>query len=277
MSAVLAAAPGAAAASSAAAAGAAPWPPHHAVAWLPGSLPMGGVVLHTPIHAFAQPAPALALRRQRSAVPTRHGIELDGLLAFVIRDLLDADECAALIEASERFGYRPEAPGIQTPPGMRMNQTVHWVADDALLGPLFQRMAHLLPPEVDGARLHPRLSHRLNMYRYRDGDVFNRHIDGDWPGFELDETRCTLRQWPGRLRSALTMLLYLNGPAEGVQGGATRLLTHGGGHVDVTPERGSSLFFRHGFGPGSVPHVGCMVHGPVPKYVARINVMFEAP
>jgi hypothetical protein len=41
----------------AAAAGAAPthdWPAHHTVALLPGSLPRGGMVADTPVHAFAR-------------------------------------------------------------------------------------------------------------------------------------------------------------------------------------------------------------------------------
>jgi Ca2+-binding RTX toxin-like protein len=44
--------------------------------------------------------------------------------------------------------------------------------------------------------------------------------------------------------------------------------------VDVTPQKGAALFFRHGFGPGSVLHQGCRVSGDVSKYVARINVMY---
>ena len=58
-------------------------------------------------------------------------------------------------------------------------------------------------------------------------------------------------------------------------GGATRLLDSGGQSVDVTPRRGTALFFRHGFHPGSVRHIGCTVRGPVPKYVARINLMSD--
>jgi 2OG-Fe(II) oxygenase superfamily len=252
------------------------WPATRAVAHLPGSLPMGGLVADTPIHAFVLPPRALALAARARRTPQRHDIELGGLLALRIDGLLDDDEADAIVEASERFGYRDEAPGIQTPPGMRMNKSVHWMADDSLLDPMFQRMAHLLPQQVDGAALHPRLSRRINMYRYDDGDVFNRHLDGDWPGFELDAARQAMLQWPDALRSRLTMLLYLNGPADGVQGGATRLYARDGRWHDVMPAKGSALFFRHGFGPGSVSHVGCRVQGSVPKYVARINVMFRA-
>ncbi len=251
------------------------WPAARAVAHLPGSLPMGGVVADTPIHAFVQPAAALALAPNGRTPPRRHDIDLGGLLAFRIDGLLDPHEADAIVEASERFGYRAEAPGIQTPPGMRMNKSVHWLADADLMEPMFARMAALLPPQIDGATLHPQLSRRLNMYRYDDGDVFNRHLDGDWPGFALADDRASMVQWPGRLRSCLTMLLYLNGPADGVRGGHTRLFRRDGSWHDVTPGKGDALFFRHGFGPGSVGHVGLPVGAGTPKYVARINVMYD--
>jgi hypothetical protein len=253
---------------------AAPWPAHRTVALLPGSLPQGGVVPDTPIHAFVTPPAQLTLRPEGLQRPQRHDIELGGLLAFEIRHLLNAAEADAVVEASERFGYRAEAPGIATPPGMRINKSVHWVADPEFLGPVFSRMAALLPAGIDGMTLHPRLSERLNMYRYDDGDVFNRHTDGDWPGYSLDAERRRMLQWPAHLRSCLTMLLYLNGPDDGVQGGDTRLYRPDGRAHDVRPAKGSALFFRHGFGPHSVLHVGGAVHGPVPKYIARINVMY---
>ena len=252
------------------------WPAHRSVALLPGSLPQGGIVPDTPIHAFVTPPPQLVLRIDADLRPIRHDIELGGLLGFEIRNLLTAAEADALVLASERFGYRDEAPGIATPPGMRMNKSVHWVADPESLGPLFARMGALLPARIDGMTLHPRLSERLNMYRYDDGDVFNRHTDGEWPGFSLDAERRRMLQWPAHLRSCLTMLLYLNGPDDGVQGGDTRLYRRDGSGYDVRPAKGSALFFRHGFGPQSVLHVGCPVRGPVSKYVARINVMYAA-
>lgn len=80
----------------------------------------------------------------------------------------------------------------------------------------------------------PRLSGRLNMYRYDDGDVFNRHTDGDWHDFDLSDDRREMPQWAG-LRSCLTMLVYLNGPDDGAQGGQTRLFRRDGSHHDVTP------------------------------------------
>jgi hypothetical protein len=112
------------------------------------------------------------------------------------------------------------------------------------------------------------------MYRYDANDVFNRHTDGNWPGYSLSPDRSTMLEWGPELRSGLTMLLYLNGPADGVIGGSTRLFSRDGRQVDVEPVKGSALFFRHGFGFSSVVHEGCRVTGDMPKYVARITVMY---
>ncbi len=102
------------------------WPAHRTVAELPGSLPIGGVVANTPVHAFEATPEPLRLRADGPGLARRQDIELGGLLAFRIDPVLDAAECRAVIEASERLGFRDEAPGIVTPPGMRMNKTVHW-------------------------------------------------------------------------------------------------------------------------------------------------------
>ena len=244
------------------------------VAELPGSLPMGGVVPGTPVHAFAEAPQALALGAKEGPSPQRRDIDLGGLTAFVIDDVLSPHEADAMVAASEHFGFRDEAPGIATPPGMRMNMSMHWVADEALLGPVFTRIAHLLPSVLDGQALHPALSQRINMYRYRQGNVFNLHVDGDWPGYGLSHPHRHMVEWPD-LRSKLSMLLYLNGAEDGVQGGNTRLYRTDRSYVDVAPKKGSALFFRHGMGPASVLHEGRQVTGTVAKYVARINVMYD--
>ena len=242
---------------------------------MPGSLPQGGVVPMTPIHAFDSPPAPLRLHRRPLLQPRRRDIELGGLLAFSIDEVVTNHEADAIVEATERFGYRDEAPGISTPPGMRMNKSVHWIADDAMTGPLFERIGHLLPESIGAARLYPGLSQRLNMYRYDASDVFNRHTDGNWPGYSLSYDQNRMQEWGPALRSGLTMLLYLNGPQDGVQGGNTRLFAPDGEWVDIVPVKGSALFFRHGFGPDSVVHEGCRVTGHVSKYVARINVMYS--
>ena len=250
---------------------------HRAVAHMTGSLPMGGQVMNTPVFAFHHTPDGLALSAQTTLNPQRFDIGLDGLLAFEISDVLTADECDAMVAATEQLGYRDEAPGIQTPPGMRMNKSVHWIAPALMMEEIYRRIAPLLPQAIDARGLAPRLSQRLNMYRYDAGDVFNRHIDGDWPGYGLsgaaNDAAAHMVEWPGS-RSMLTMILYLNGADDGVVGGQTRLFSPSGTVVDITPSKGSALFFRHGFGRHSVVHEGSRVTGTAAKYVARINVMY---
>lgn len=249
------------------------WPLKVEIAHMPGSLPMGGVIPMTPIFAFATPASQLMFGHEPSLNTRRTDIELGGLLAFMIEDVVTDAEAELIVAATEYFGYRDEAPGISTPPGMRMNKSVHWVAETQMMDVIFNRLRDLLPAQIDGRHLHPALSQRINMYRYDAEDVFNIHTDGDWPGYSFSSDRKTMQEWRG-LRSCLTMLLYLNGPEDGVVGGNTRLFRPDAGFVDVMPKKGSALFFRHGFGPASVLHEGCRVSGDVSKYVARINVMY---
>ena len=63
----------------------------------------------------------------------------------MIDEVVTADEADAIVEATERLGHRDEAPRISTPLDMRINKSVHWLADDELTGPMFQRIVHLLP------------------------------------------------------------------------------------------------------------------------------------
>jgi hypothetical protein len=246
------------------------------VAQLPGSLPMGGVVPNTPIFSFSHAPDWLeADSTFEPSKVSREDIDCDGALIFLLRNVVTPEEAKLLIKASEFFGFREEAPGISTPPGMRMNKSVHWIAPEPFLEVLFNRISHLLPKTIEGRPLTNQLSHRLNIYKYDRGDVFNRHIDGDWPGYGLSDDGRSMIQWPG-VHSCLSMLLYLNGIEDGVEGGATRLFGRSGTVVDISPKAGDALFFRHGFSPESVVHSGQKVAGKVPKYLARINVLYQS-
>lgn len=246
------------------------------VAELPGSLPLGGVVPNTPIFAFSNPPAWLKPdSRFKPSRVSREEIDCDGALTFLLRNVVTTHEAELLIKASEFFGFREEAPGISTPPGMRMNKSVHWIAPESFLATLFSRIHHLLPKTIDGRKLANQLSHRLNIYKYDQGDVFNRHIDGDWPGYGLSDDGRSMVQWL-EVHSCLSMLLYLNGVENGVEGGATRLFGRSGTVIDVPPKVGDALFFRHGFSPESVMHSGQRVTGQVPKYLARINVLYQS-
>ena len=241
------------------------------VARLTGTLPDGGFEEDTPIYAVNLPE---LLLREDAPQARREEIDLGGKIAFVIEDVLTPEECARLIAITEDLGFRDAAPGINTPAGMRRNKTVHWLAPKEAVSELFRRIDPFLPQELDGRRLTPTLSHRINTYRYDKGDEFNLHIDGDWPGFGLSSDGTRMTQWSGT-HSMLTMLLYLNGVEDGLQGGSTMLYEQGELRASITPKSGRALFFRHGSNRDTVLHAGDRLRGDVPKYVARVNVMYD--
>lgn len=241
------------------------------VARLTGTLPEGGFEEGTPIWACAAPGlldPAHAPETRLEAVP------LGEKLAFLMEDVITRAEAARFIDLTESLGYRDAAPGIQTPPGMRRNKTVHWIAPEAAMAELHRRLKPLLPATLEGRALSPRLSQRINMYRYDIGDEFNLHTDGDWPGFGLSTDGTAMAQWRGT-HSMLTMLLYLNGSEDGIIGGETVLYDKGEAGATITPHTGRALFFRHGQNRASVLHAGARLGAGTSKYVARINVMYD--
>ena len=221
---------------------------------------------------------------------TDHDIGPGGL-AFTIDNILSLEEARALRDASEAVGYTSIAPAIRTPPGMRQNQAAHWIAQPEtarlFFVPMFHRFKHLLPQEIMDVRqgtadpLYEELSHRIAHYRYDDGDVFNPHTDGEWPGQGAGpgaDGEPGEEVWPG-VMSRLSMLLYLNEASpETFQGGET-LLYHTRDRRKVAkavnPRMGSALFFRHGNGPESALHEGSRVRKiGESKYVVRLNILY---
>lgn len=249
-------------------------PEARVVANLMGSLPMGGSVPDTPVYAFIDDLFGAHELSPPQFTSVRTNIDLNGQLAFVVSGVLTRDQCRRVVAAAEALGYSAAAPGISTPPGMRMNQSVHWIADTALMTAIGNRVLPHMPQIINGRRLEERLSRRVNMYRYLPGDQFKLHIDGDWPGFGLSEDKTQMQEWAG-VRSALSMLLYLNDEQDGLVGGASRLYSHSGTTVDVNPVAGDALFFRHGLSVDSVQHEGLPVQAGT-KHLARINVLYEA-
>ena len=233
-----------------------------------GILPFGGTVDETPIYR----AHNSFLELEQQATIESCDMSWRTKIAFTLDDVLSPEECSTLIKLTESMGFNPAAPGIQTPPGMRQNQTVHWIANEADTAEIYRRIHSYLPQNIDGMTLDRRISQRFNTYRYIDGEVFKPHVDGDWPGYGISESG-ELETWQDS-RSMLSMLLYLNGEKEGVQGGDTILFDERCERHRITPKAGRALFFRHGIHEKSVVHAGDRVIGEVPKYVVRINIMY---
>ena len=203
-------------------------------------------------------------------------------LAFYIDDVLSPDEADALAACAESIlvanGHSRVAPGINTPPGMRVNMAAHWYpshdAAPAFLGRLFERFRHLVPQTVGGLPLYGRLNEKVAQFKYDDGDRFTQHVDGLFPGGGANEAGDGADTWLG-VQSGMSCLFYLNdGPTDGLVGGETRLWNADGTrHVDIAPRKGRVLFFRRG-SADAVLHAGMPVSGVVPKYMALINLLY---
>merc|ERR1719502_2669243 len=74
-------------------------------------------------------------------------------LAFIVDDVLSAEEADSLAACAESIlqlnGHSRVAPGIRTPPGMRVNMAAHWYPRRAdapgFFGALLERFRHLVP------------------------------------------------------------------------------------------------------------------------------------
>ena len=203
-------------------------------------------------------------------------------LAFYVDHVLSSAEADALAACAHAIlqenGHSRLAPGIQTPPGMRVNEAAHWFPAQTIAQPwltaLFDRFRHLVPSTLDGLPLHDCLSEKVAQFVYNKGDFFQRHVDGLFPGQGANASGDGVEEWQGVV-SGMSMLFYLNDePHDGLQGGETRLWSaNGTHHVDVTPRKGRVLFFRRG-SPDAVLHAGLPVTGDVPKYMALINLAY---
>lgn len=126
-------------------------------------------------------------------------------LAFYIDNVLTSDEADVLAACAEAVleenDHSRMAPGIHTPPGMRINEAAHWYPSrelaPSLLGAIFQRIQPLVPQTLDGLSLYPRLSEKVAQFKYNQGDQFQRHIDGLFPGQGANEEGNGVDEWMG--------------------------------------------------------------------------------
>jgi predicted 2-oxoglutarate/Fe(II)-dependent dioxygenase YbiX len=192
--------------------------------------------------------PGLASRPYVEGEMLDHGVPL----ALTIDGVLDAGECARLIDRIEALGPT-DAPittavGFQMRPEIRNNRRAMF-EDDALAAELFARIEGSIPPIVAGMRATG-ANERFRCYRYDPGQRFAPHFDGAFVRNKHE-------------RSELTLMVYLN---EGFEGGATAFHDF---DVAVVPRTGMALVFQH-----HLLHEGCVVRSGV-KYVLRSDVMYR--
>ncbi|KAL6077872.1 Prolyl 4hydroxylase, alpha subunit [Balamuthia mandrillaris] len=208
--------------------------------------------------------------------------------ACLVRNVLTEEECAALIEATERLGYDVQNPSMKHEVNRRCRLLVE---DPALSSLLFSRLQPFLPLRFDPTNNNNNkeeeeeeeeqegeeeqqnrsneyslvgLNERLRFCRYAVGQSFSAHQDAFF-------------KRNARERSFITCMVYLNG---GFEGGATQFLEedrtsvgesdHEAGVLcSIRPEPGLCLLFDH-----NLLHEGCtLLSGE--KYILRTEVMYR--
>jgi prolyl 4-hydroxylase len=172
-------------------------------------------------HAGASPAERLAATRGVQRVPTRE-LEL-----FIVRDFLDPETCAALIE---RVDERRRPSAIADDLGIanfRTSETCDLDWRDPLVAGVDAKIADLLGLPLNAGE-------PIQGQRYAPGQEFKAHTDTFEPGgydFFVHTAKSGQRTW--------TAMIYLNQPEEG---GATRFKTIG---KTVQPETGKLLAWNN--------------------------------
>lgn len=202
---------------------------------------------------------------------------------YQLLNVLSKDECRRLIELSESLGYLKDA-AVSLPREIRHNDNVVWVTDERTDELIWQRVAHLARQglSIFGDKKPVGLNARFRFYRYSQGDYFDFHTDGAWPGSRVVAGKLVANAYRDRY-SMMTFLIFLN---DDFEGGATRFLVHAEDPnsptrrtddvnvVDVRTPAGGVLCFPHGM------HLLHCVHSSEPitkgvKYIIRTDMLFE--
>ena len=203
--------------------------------------------------------------------------------AFQLFDVLDAGECARLVELTETLGYLEDA-AVSLPRSVRHNDNATWVADDETNRIVWERCASQLQDHegILGGKVALGINSRFRFYRYGPGDYFAPHSDGAWPGSRVIDGELIANAYDDRF-SQLSMLLFLS---DGYAGGATQFLVSQSDPsrparsnidmnvVNVRTPLGGVLCFPHGNHPLHCMHASQKIESGY-KYIIRTDVLFE--
>ena len=207
--------------------------------------------------------PELGDRLSPSHRPSKCEEFLEGL-GVILHDSLVADECRAVVQATEKVGYEP----AKTYCFMYNNRwNDRFISEDRELAAfLWERVREHTPKrveafdrtwEVDG--LNPRF--RFCKYVGGEGHYFGKHTDGIYTA-DLDH------------RSLFTCMFYLNGGGD-FKGGLTNFIDHSTNRLkhSVVPVPGLCVIFRQV--DIRTLHEGTKVTKGT-KYIMRTDVMYHA-
>ncbi|PAA46473.1 hypothetical protein BOX15_Mlig003838g4 [Macrostomum lignano] len=192
---------------------------------------------------------------------------LQNRLAFVLHNVLNKYECAAVIRAAEGVGFKPATvrTGFKTmeyQPDFRVGDN-SYLTDVDIRETIFQRIRPHLPPKFGFGKLVG-LNERMTVLRYGPGGFFGEHRDGTY--ITADDSAI----------SFITVQLYLN---EGFEGGETTFFPDGlmragdkpedRRRVAMMPRTGSAVIFEH-----KILHEGSLVQSGV-KFTLRADVLYS--
>ncbi|KAG0229484.1 hypothetical protein BGW42_001574 [Actinomortierella wolfii] len=191
---------------------------------------------------------------------------LGPILAFTLQDVFTEQECQALIEASETYGYEQAKVNL----GSREELILEYrkslrcnIDDHEFARKVWERVGPYIPTTF-GNRPVVGINERFRFLKYLPGDYFQPHYDGEYRRADRS----------GEV-SKITIQIYLN---RGCVGGETSFIEEkmGGDFsqdkaVRVNPTPGQVLIFEH-----PLLHEGSPVVEGV-KYTIRSDIMFGPP
>ena len=166
-------------------------------------------------------------------------------LLWAVENVYTEAECRNFIELIER-----SSPTLATNNPLYRDQDRVIRDDPDMAEDLFRRLHPYLPKQMDRLQLVG-LNDRLRLYRYKQGQRFEPHMD-HW--YRPSENRITLH----------TVLVYFN---DNFAGGETRFCEQL--EQTVRPKRGVAVIFQH-----KIRHEGCVVRQGT-KYAMRTDVIYE--
>jgi hypothetical protein len=203
--------------------------------------------------------------------------------AFQLLNVLSLAECQRLIDITEALGYLKDA-AVSLPRSVRHNDNATWVVDEATDSIIWDRCKHLMTDEknIFSGKKPLGLNARFRFYRYKEGDFFQTHTDGSWPGSRVINGELVADAYPDRW-SQMTFLIYLS---DDFEGGSTQFMVNKHDPelpvqqredvktVSIRTPVGGVLCFPHGTHPLHRLHSSEQITSGL-KYIIRSDILFE--
>lgn len=198
---------------------------------------------------------------------------------FQLLNVLSEEETQRIIDISEMLGYDEDSP-VSLPHEIRHNENFNWVVNEVVDQTIWNRSSHLVTEEWQGETAKG-INARFRFYKYKEGDFFNVHSDGAWPGSRVIDNQLVHNAYQG-LYSQYTYLILLS---DDFDGGATQFMVSKADPsrpakqgedmlvVNVRTPRGGVLCFPHGTHPLHCLHSSEAITRGI-KYIIRTDILF---